>query len=133
MASLTTLFWLRATFRLFAASFSFSARDCNFHQARSQDARFVRFADSLDGSMNDAKECFAIPNLFFRSFTHYLVLRSLFNIYKASIPFDVTPVQVLIIPDFRLSSDAFPATAMYKHPGVSTVEVSLLCPSLTMI
>ena len=91
--------------------------------------------------MNGAKVCFAIPNLFFRSFTHYLVLRSIFsiiNLYQASIPFEiffftVTTVQVRIIPDFRLSSDAFFSYSVVQTSRGVNMEVSLLSPSLTMI
>ena len=94
----------------------FTANECNFHQARSQDAAEGTFVGFAGGSMNDAKVCFAIPNLFFRSFAHYLVLRSLFSIinrYQASMPFE----NFLLLPSlqyrcgsspfFRLSSDAF--------------------------
>ena len=111
---------LPSAFLLHLSHESFSAKDCNFHQARSQDTTeciFISFADGLDELMNDAKVCFAIP---FCSFTHYLVLRRLFSIinhYQASIHFDVTPVQIQIIPDFHLSSDAFSSYSDVQTSG----------------
>ena len=73
--------------------------------------------------------CLAIP---FRPFTHCLVLRSLFSIINRYLLPSLL-YRYGSSPIFVSHLMLFPATAMYRHLGVSTVEVSLICPSLTMI
>jgi hypothetical protein len=100
----------------------------------------MSFVDSLGASMSNGKKCFAIPNPSHWP-SHITLYQGLFLASQAAIGcpyilrtfYTVTLEQVWIIPDIRCSRlMLFPATAMCGHLGVSTMEFSLLCRSLTM-